>query len=96
MNLNPFVYSYKHYPNSNLATMVSNICSLLQRMFIVFAIIITLVVVFDDVTNSGEALCGAGVMFVLWLLIKINKDKWSDLIAAKQEAVDTPNHIEGK
>ena len=91
MNLNPFVYSYKHYPSSKLATMVNNFCGAMQRLFIVFAVGITLVVVLDDVNNWGEALCGAGVTFLLWLLIKINKDKWSDTIAAKQEAVDNPN-----
>lgn len=96
MNLNPFVYSYKHYTNSKLATMVSNFCGAMQRLFIVFAVGITLVVIFDDVTNWGEALCGAGVMFLLWLFLKFNKDKWSDKIAAKQETVDNPNNIEEK
>ena len=96
MNLNPFVFSFKNYPNSKLATMVSRFCGAMQRMFILFAIGITLVVAFDDVSNWGEALCGAGVMFVMWLLIKFNKNKWSDNIAAKQEAIDNPNNTEEK
>ncbi len=92
MNLNPFVYSYKRYPYSKLATAVSNFCGAMQRIFILFAIGITLVVVFDDVSNWGEALIGAFVMFVLWLFLKLHKDKWSDKIAAKQEAIDNLNN----
>lgn len=96
MNLNPFVFSFKNYPNSKLATAVSVFCGGMQRIFILFAIVITLDVVFDDVSNWGEALCGAGVMFVIWLLIKFNKNKWSDNIAAKQEAIDNSNNTEEK
>lgn len=96
MNLNPFVYSYKRYPNSKLATMVSNFCGAMQRLFILFAVGNTLVVLLDDVSNWSEALCGAGVMFVLWLLIKLNKDKWSDKIAAKQDAIDNPTNTPKK
>lgn len=96
MNLNPFVFSFKYYPNSKLATMVNKFCGAMQRMFALFAICITLIVVFDDVSNWGEALCGAAVMFALWLVIKFNKNKWSDNIAAKQEAIDNPNNIEQK
>lgn len=98
MNLNPFVYSYKRYPNCKLATIVSNLCGAMQRLFIVFAVGFTLVVIFNfnNVTNWGETLCGAGIMFLLWLLIKNNKDKWSDTIAAKQEAIDNPDNIEEK
>jgi len=96
MNLNPFVYSYKHYPNSKLATNVNNFCSAIQRLFIVFATIIILVVIFDDVSNWGEALCGAGVMLLLWIIIRYNKNKWSDKIATKQDAIDNPNNTEEK
>jgi len=94
MNLNPFVYSYKHYPNSKLATMVNSVCSALQRVFLIFGTLIVLVVVLDSVSNWGEALCGAGVLFSLWLILKLNKDKWSDKIAAKQEAIDNSNTTE--
>lgn len=91
MNLNPFVFSYKHYPKSNLATMANKFCSAMQRIFMIFAIIITLVVIIEDVSNSGTALCGAAVVFALWLVLKLFKDKWSDKIAAKQEAIDNSN-----
>lgn len=91
MNLNPFVFSYKHYSNSKLATMVNHFCSAMQRIFFVFGFLITFFVIFDDISNWGEALCGAGLMFVLWLIFKYNKDKWSDKIAAKQDAIDNPN-----
>ena len=91
MNLNPFVFSYKYYPKSNLATMANKFCSAMQRLFLVFAIVITLVVIFEDVSNGGEALCGAAVLYALWLILKLFKDKWSDKIAAKQEAIDNPD-----
>lgn len=96
MNLNPFVFSYKCYPNSKLATMVNRFCGAMQRMFIVFGIGITFVAIFGDVSNWGEALCGAVLMFILWFLLKVNKDKWSDKISAKQESIDNPNLIEEK
>lgn len=96
MNLNPFVFSYKHYPNSKLATYVNQCCSAMQRIFIVFAILIALVVIFDSVSNWGEALCGSGVMFLLWLILKCNKDKWCDKIAARQETIDNLNNSDEK
>lgn len=91
MNLNPFVFSYKQYSNSRLATMVNQFCSGIQRIFILFAISITFVVVLGAVSNWGEALCGAGIMFLLWLILKCNKDKWTDKIATKQDLIDNPN-----
>ena len=91
MNLNPFVFSYKYYPKSNLATMTNKFCSAMQRIFLVFAIIIILVVIFEDVSNSGAALCGAAVLFALWLILKLFKDRWSDKIAVKQETIDNDN-----
>lgn len=72
--------------------MVSNFCGAMQRIFLIFAIITVLVVIFDDVSNSGEALIGAVVMSLLWLLLKFNKEKWSDKIAAKQETIDNQNN----
>lgn len=92
MNLNPFVFSCKNYPNSKLATAVNKFCGAMQRIFFLFAICIILVVVVEDVSNWVESLCGAGVMLFLWLLIKFKKNKWSDNIAAKQEAIDNPSN----
>lgn len=92
MNLNPFVFSYKCYPNSKLATSVSQFCSGMQRVFGIFTVGIMLVVVLGGVSNCGEAIIGAGIgagiMFILWLILKLNKEKWSDRIAAKQEEID--------
>ena len=96
MNLNPFVYSYKRYPNSKLATMVSNFCGGMQRFFFIASIIIFAVIIFDDVENWGEALIAGIVMFALWLLLKLKKDSWSDKLAAKQDAIDNPNNTEKK
>ena len=90
LNLKPFVYSYKLYPNCKLATMVNQFCSAMQRLFFVFGLMITLVVLVDSVSNWGTALGGAAAFFVLWLVLKLNKDKWSDKIAAKQEGIDNP------
>lgn len=84
MNFNPFLYSYKNYPNSKSATMLNAILGAIQRMFILAAIGLVLVIIFEDVSNSAEALIASAVMFVLWILIKSNKDKWSDKIAEKQ------------
>lgn len=96
MNLNPFVYSYKHYPNSKLATMVSNFCGGMQRIFFIVSIIIFAVIIFGDVENWGEALIFGVVMLGLWLLLKLKKGSWSDKVAAKQESVDNPNNSEEK
>lgn len=96
MNLNPFLYSYKLYSNSKLATNVNQFCSAMQRLLIIFATITILTVIVDDVSNWGEALCGAGAMLLLWLIIKFNKDKWSDKIVAKQDAIDNLNNTEEK
>ena len=91
MNLNPFVFSYKYYPKSKLATMINQLCSAMQRLFLIFAIMITLVVILDAVSNIGTTLCGAAVLFALWLILKLFKDKWSDKIAAKQVEIDNDN-----
>lgn len=96
MNLNPFVFSYKYYPNSKLATMVSKLCGGMQKAFFFLAIIIIATVVFDEIVNPGEALIASGIMLVLWLLLRLKKDVWSDKIAAKQEAVDNSDNIEEK
>ena len=88
MNLNPFIFSYRQYPKSKLATAVNQFCSCMQRIFLIFTILITLVVVVEAVENWGEALLGATGCFSLWLLLKLKKDKWSDAIAAKQEKID--------
>lgn len=87
------MYSYKNYPNSKLATMLNCFLGGMQRIFILAAVGIVLVVIFDNVSNSGEALIGSVVMFTLWLLIKLNKNKWSDKIAARQEKIDNQNNI---
>lgn len=54
MNLNPFVFSYKSYPNCKLATIVNRFCGAMQRMFILFAIGISIFVIFGDVSNGGK------------------------------------------
>lgn len=96
MNLNPFVYSYKRYPESKFATTVNKFCGAMQRMFLLFGILTALIAIFDSVSNRGEALFGAGVMFIIVSLIKFNKDKWSDMIAAKQEETDKLNNPDEK
>lgn len=88
MNLNPFIFYYKKYPNCKLATIVNHFLSTMQRIFLAFATLITLLVVFGEINNWGEALCCASLMYFLWLVLKLKKDKWSDKIAAKQEAID--------
>lgn len=95
MNLNPFLFTYKQYPGSKLATLVNCLCSAMQRILIIFSILITLVVIFDSVSNWGEALCGAAAMFLLWLVLKFKKDSWSDKIAEKQAAIDNSENNEG-
>ena len=66
--------------------MVSKFCGAMQRIFIIFAIIIT--VVAFTVDNPGEALVTAALFFLVWFLLKRFKDRWTDKIAAKQEEVD--------
>lgn len=88
MNLNPFVYTYKRYPNSKLATMVNNFCSAMQRLFFFFGFGLLAIILFEDITNSIEALICSVIMILIWLIIKFNKNKWSDKISAKQELID--------
>ena len=94
MNLNPFVFSYKIYPKSMLATMVNKLCSALQRLMFLFALLILLFILLGEVSNWGEAICGVGVLFLLWFILKFYKDKWSDKIAAKQEDIDKTDDVE--
>ena len=35
-------------------------------------------------------------MLLLWIIIRYNKNKWSDKIATKQDAIDNPNNTEEK
>lgn len=96
MNFNPFVFSYKYYPNSKLATMVNCICASLQRMFILFAVMIALLfilgVIWGSNGSSFEVFIIPAGLFFLWFFLKKNKDKWSDKIAAKQESIDNPKN----
>lgn len=91
MNLNPFVFTAKSYPHSKLATMVSIFCNAMQRVFFTFAALITLVVILEAVENWGMALCGAGILLALGILLKLYKDKWSNKVAAKQQEIDNYN-----
>lgn len=91
MNFNPFIFTYTKYPNSKLATFLNSVLSGMQRIFIVFSVLIAFVAIIDDISNKGEALIAAAIMFILWLLIKLNKDKWANKIAAKQERIDNQN-----
>lgn len=77
-----------------LATMVNKLCSALQRLFFIVGLLILLVVIFEEVSNWFEAICGVGVLFLLWFILKFYKDKWSDKIAAKQEDIDKTDDIE--
>ena len=88
MNLNPFVFYYKKYPNSKLATIVSGMCSAFQRLFFIYFIVMSLILIFSDVSNWEEALVADIIMFLIWLILKLNKDKWSNSIAKKQESID--------
>ena len=88
MNLNPFVFHYKNYPNSKLATAVSAICGALQRLFFLYFIGMSLALILSDISNWGEALAADIVMFLIWLILKLNKDKWANSIAKKEESID--------
>lgn len=91
MNWNPFEFSYKTYPNSLLATMVSGTCSGMQRVFILCFVLLLLFIVFGDIVNWGEALLADIVLFLLWLLLRLKKNDWAESIAKRQEAIDNSN-----
>lgn len=48
----------------------------------------SLVLILSDISNWGEALAGDIIMFLIWLILKLNKDKWANSIAKKQESID--------
>lgn len=83
MPILPFSFSYKSYPRSGKATFVNMICSVFQKLFFYFSILLLFFIVIGDVENVGAALIGVVVMSVLWLLLKLLKDKWSDAIAVR-------------
>lgn len=91
MNWNPLMFSYRKYPNSKLATAVSGMCSGMQRVFILYFIVMSLSLIFEDVENWGEALVADVVFLLLWLLLKLKKNKWAETIAKKQETIDKTN-----
>ena len=85
MNLNPFVYKYKKYQDAPLATALNNFLGAMQRLFLFFGVGIILVIIFEEVPNWGEALCGASVCLVLYLIIRLFKTTWSDNLADKEQ-----------
>lgn len=84
MNLNPLVFEYKKYDNCPLATMLSAFLSGIQRLFIIFPTIMLLVILFDDVENWDEALIAAIVMFVIYVVLRTFKLRWTDKLALKE------------
>ena len=98
MNLNPFVFHYKNYPNSKLATAVSAICGALQRLFFLYFIGMSLALILSDISNWGEALAADIVMF-LYRDGYYNKDKSEDVnlaecIVAKNRHGETVRYAE--
>lgn len=88
MNLNPFVFPYKYYPDSKLATAVNCICSFTQRIILYFTIILSILFLFDEENRNGGLFITIVIMLFIWYLLKSNKDKWSEKIATKQANID--------
>jgi hypothetical protein len=77
-------FKYKVYENCPLTTMLSGFLSGMQKFFLLFCVIISAVMLFDTPPNWGEGLICAAVMAILYLVIRLFKQKWCDNMAVKE------------
>lgn len=84
MNLNPFVFQHKVYPKCPLSTMLNGFLAGMQRIFVLFAAIILLVLAIEDIDNWPEAMTAAIIMLILYVVLRKYKCQWTDKLAEKE------------
>lgn len=84
MNLNPFVFEYKHYPDCMLANLVSAVCSVIQKYCLLASILFLLVVIFSWGSNWGENLFGALFCFTISMVLMKKKEGWCESLAKRE------------
>ena len=85
MSLNPFEFSYKVYPESGKATVVSRFSSYIERMLLIIGVIVIAAVVFDTPNNVGEAIIAVFLMLGGAWFIHKNKERWCESILKKEK-----------
>lgn len=89
MSLNPFEFSYKVYPESGKATVVSRFSSYIERMLLILGVIVIAAVVFDTPSNLGEAIIAVFLLLGGAWFIHTNKDTWCENILKKERSTTT-------
>lgn len=84
MSFNPLEFSYKVYPESGKATFVSRLSSYIERMLLIFGVIVIAIVVFDTPNNVGEAIIAVFLMLGGAWFIHNNKEAWCENILKKE------------
>ena len=94
MNLNPFVFKYKVYPESKRATNISHMSSAGERIGFLFGGGILIMCLISPPNNVGEALFAAIAFLGGGWYIHKNKEEWcnnallKDGVSIKQNELD--------
>lgn len=84
MNLNPFLYNHKTYPDCPLATMLSGMLSAFQRLILIISIILGIGSFLFEDQFMPEVFGAAAIFFIVYILIRKYKYKLSDKLATKE------------
>ena len=74
----------KRYPESIFATIVNTILSILHFLFLLLALILIVIICLDESSYTVTGLIAVAAFLFWWLLIKTQKDKWTDYIAKRK------------
>lgn len=74
-----FEYTYRKYPNSQLATLINQLLSILSTLLVGMGLL-SIIVIFD-VPNKLEAILITVGMIGFGFFLGIKKDDWTDKIA---------------
>lgn len=87
MNLNPFLFHYQVFENCPIATFLSGFLSGVQRLFLIFSIIIGILMLTE---SMAEFLIPFAAFVLLYLLLRFYKKKWCKKVAAKEISKNNP------
>lgn len=91
MSLNPFLIEYRRYANSATATLSNLFLSYIQRFALILPVPLIIGGFATDGDESGVMIGTALVSAILYIILRANKDIWTDRIAGITPTDTTQN-----